>query len=363
MSNKVDSQTKLNLEENNPSETDSINRQNNSNEYIVDERKVVNVEISKVFPNPLNPRKNDKIRTEELQEILDKRGWEEPLTGYKAGSRYILLGGHRRLRAAKGHNEKPENANKQITHIPIYVVDRPLDEQEELERIASLQGARVNWSPFDWGKYVYDKWVKWGKPPINRFVKKIDGVSTTLAKQYINVFDYFPIKEIQGELEKNSLNMSALDAMVNWMGHLKNLHPQVVQDLGESFIRKHMLDKIIDKKITRDILRNKEFLKQATDDDVMDFLSDPDKSLEEHMEYLGISKKSTDFNGRLISLGHTKKSLAEDFNPTTESERVNGIARLKEVLEQGEATLRKLEALKGTFDSNENKKKETQSVK
>jgi len=353
MPNTIDSQAKLNLEENNTSETDSINRQDNSNEYIVDERIIVNVEIEKVVANPLNPRKNDLVRTEELQDILDKRGWEEPLPGYKRGSRYVLLGGHRRLRAAKEFNKKPENQDRLMTHIPIYVVDRPLTEEEERERIASLQAGRVNWSPFDWGRYIYDLWMAWGQPPVSQFAKKIDGVSDSQVKQYINVFSYFKIPEIQYEIEKNMVNMSSLNELVNWMKQLKKLHPDVIEELEENFIRKHMLNKMADKKISRDILRNKEFLKQANDNDIIEFLSDPQINLEEYMEVLGISKKSKDFNGRLISLGHTKRSLAKDFNPRTESERVNSIAKIKEMMEQAQSTLRKLESLEGTFKTKE----------
>lgn len=61
------------------------------------------VPTSNVFPNPLNPRKNDGIDTEEMQSIITKRGWEEPLSAYKKNEDsdyYVLLAGHRRLFAA-----------------------------------------------------------------------------------------------------------------------------------------------------------------------------------------------------------------------------------------------------------------------
>ncbi|MFB8425929.1 hypothetical protein ACFC4S_28345 [Priestia megaterium] len=115
-----------------------------------------------------------------------------------------------------------------------------------------------------------------------------------------------------------------------------------------------MLKKVKNKKVKRDILRNKEFIKQATPEQIGDFLSDPELVLEDYMDSLGISKKSTDFNGSLIKLGKTKGFLEKEFKPKNEKERLSGIAKLTELVEQAQFTLKRLEAQKGTLPGAEN---------
>jgi hypothetical protein len=350
MSKKIDSQTELNsekTEKNYTDITDSINREQAG--HLTNKPKVEMVPINKVASNPINPRTNESLRTEEMQEILDRRGWEEPLTAYKKGSRYFLLSGHRRTFAAREYNKKVENQHKLITHIPIFVVDAPRTEEEELDRIASLQSGRVNWSQLDWAQYVYQKWEAWGKPSIRSFAKHFESLTFNQVRRYITVLDYFPMTEIKSDLEKEDVSMGTLEALVDWIKQLQNLHRDVVNDFDEKLIRKHMLKKIKDKKVNRDILRNKEFIKQATSEQIGDFLSDPNLVLEDYMASLGISKRSTDFNGRLISLGNTKRLLAKEFEPKTEKERLSGIAKLEEVMEQAQATLKRLKAQEGTL--------------
>ena len=363
MSNKIDSQTELNLEKTEKNDiqiTDSINR--GQTDYFADKPTLEMVPVNKVVPNPLNPRKNEGLRTEEMQEILDKRGWEEPVTAYRKGSRFILLSGHRRTFAVREYNKKIENQHKLITEIPVFVVDAPRTEEEELDRIASLQSGRVNWGQLDWAKYVYQKWEAWGKPPVKSFAKHFESLTPSQVKRYITVLDYYPMKEIESDLEKEEVSMGTLEALVDWIKQLKKLHPDIVNDFDEKLIRKHMLNKIKDKKVNRDILRNKEFLKQATSEQIGDFLSDPNLVLEDFMASLGISKRSTDFNGRLISLGNTKRLLAKEFEPKTETERLNGIAKLEEVMEQAKATLKRLKEQEGTLPDGEENEKETNKL-
>ncbi|MGF9891486.1 ParB/RepB/Spo0J family partition protein [Priestia megaterium] len=355
MSTKVDVQSELKLEETENKITDSVYREKM-------DHTVVMVPINKVAANPLNPRANEALRTEEMQEILDRRGWEEPVVGYEKGSRYILLSGHRRTYAARDFNKKKENQHKLITHIPVYVVDRPETEEEELDRIASLQSGRVNWSPLDWAKYVYKKWKSWGKPPIRSFAKNFESLSFSQVRQYITVLDYYPMHEIEDDLKKEDVSMGTLEALVDWIKQLNKVQPKIVKEFDEDLIRKQMLKKIKLKKVNRDILRNKEFIKQATFDQIGDFLSDPNLVLEDYMASLGISKRSTDFNGRLISLGNTKRLLAKEFVPKTESERLNGIAKLEEVMEQAKATLKRLKEQEGTLPDGEENEKENNKV-
>lgn len=44
------------------------------------------VKVELISSSPSNPRKNLAVKTEQLQETLTSKGWEEPVTCYKRGT-------------------------------------------------------------------------------------------------------------------------------------------------------------------------------------------------------------------------------------------------------------------------------------
>jgi ParB/RepB/Spo0J family partition protein len=278
------------------------------------------VSLNRVIPNPMNPRKDNGIKTDEMQDIILKRGWEEPLTVYEQGKLYVLLAGHRRLYAAKRAG---------IKKVPIFIVVKPNNDQEEIERIASLQAGRVDWTPFEWAKFTFDRWIAWGQPSIQSFSKQIN-IGSGSVKQYINVLSYFPHDEIFTRLQTKELTISSLDALSRWIKSLKKNKPDLIDAMGENLIRKTMLEKISRKKLNRDDLKNVEYTELATEEDILDFLTDEDASLSSRLGYLGLKRNYRDFNGHLISIGLMEKRIPE-IKPDTVRQKEQALKALEEL--------------------------------
>lgn len=283
------------------------------------------VPTENVFPNPLNPRKNDSIDSEEITSIINKHGWQEPLTGYKKSDDsdiYILLAGHRRLYAAKQAGA-PE--------VPVYVVPKPENVTEEIERIGSLQSGRVNWTAYEWASYTYNLWVEWGKPVRKQFAKDIN-LSPGAVTDYINVMQFFPRNEIEDGLTKKELTVTTLAALVKWMRALSKHKPNLYNSLGEDLIRKTMIEKIANGKVERDSLRNPDYCKLVGERDIKKFLTDKDMSLENQIGYLGLVSKYKDFTGHMIHLGHMKARIP-NMQPTSNRQKETATKVLTETIE------------------------------
>lgn len=257
------------------------------------------VNLSDVIPNPLNPRKQDSVKSEELQAILKKRGFEMPLTVYKKGSMYVVLSGHRRLYAARALKFK---------QIPVFVVEPPKSHQEEIERIASAQSGQVDWTTWEWARFTYERWISWGKPNFNKFSKEVN-MPRRKVEQYCVVLEYYPNEEIEAGIKSGSINLYNLYDLTIWMKDLKRLHPELVDQLTEEMIRRQFVYKLENKKITKEAIRKRAFLEKAKTSDLKDFFVDRDLTLEEVMirNEFDVTEKS--FQGRLISIGLSRKNI------------------------------------------------------
>jgi ParB family chromosome partitioning protein len=258
------------------------------------------VPIDKVIPNPLNPRRNDAIKTEEMQEILRRRGWEEPITVYRKANMYVILAGHRRRYAAKEAGMK---------EVPVYEVEAPKDHQEEIERIASLQRGRVDWTPYEWAKFTYERWIAWSKPPYSAFSKVIN-IDARRIKEYVTIFEYYPREEIEHKLENGSLNITNLANTAYWIEKLEQQHPIIVQDMGKDLIRQTMVGKMERGLIKdSDSRRSSDFPGKAIKEDVMNFLTSSTMSLREAQEPYGTSKKKDMLRSVNIRMGNLSTEL------------------------------------------------------
>ena len=258
-----------------------------------------------VIPNPLNPRKNDSIRTEEMQEIIHRRGWEEPLTVYRKGRNYVVLAGHRRLFAAKSMN---------IKQLPVYIVDEPENHQEEIERIASLQRGRVDWTAYEWAKFTYERWIAWNRPSITEFAEQI-GISRTTTEDYIRVLDYFPRHEIEPKLLSESVSINRLAKLIQWMRKLKREKSELVENMTEEIIRRMMITKLENRAIVNkdDINQGLTFISESSDDEMKNFLTNPTISFKEALRNIGVTdqKEVKSFHGHMVSLGMMNRRVFE----------------------------------------------------
>lgn len=101
-----------------------------------DETVVVSVAISKVIPNPGQPRKTFKEETiKELADSIKEHGIIQPLIVKKDGSQYVIIAGERRYRAA-------EMAG--LTEVPVIVKDLSEQKSREISLIENLQREDLN---------------------------------------------------------------------------------------------------------------------------------------------------------------------------------------------------------------------------
>lgn len=282
------------------------------------------VKTDNVIPNPLNPRRNDAIKTEEIQEIISRRGWEEPLTVYQRGINYVVMAGHRRLYAAKQLG---------IKQIPVFIVEAPENHQDEIERIASLQRGRVDWQPYEWAKFTYERWVAWQRPPLKKFAKQI-GINERTVTDYITVLDYYPRQEVEAKLMTGTYHVTTLAKLAYWMRRLKTKLPDVVENLTEEMIRRTMLAKIDRGLINKEDLHADKFVTNANKEQMRLFLTTPEMSLKQATAMIGVSDEEAtrSFVGHLTSIGKMNNRLY-DMQPKN-VEEYNMLKRALQKLEQ-----------------------------
>jgi polyhydroxyalkanoate synthesis regulator phasin len=282
---------------------------------------VIWVGIENVLPNPLNPRKNDSIKSEEMQSIIKRRGFEEPLVAYQRGKNYVLLAGHRRLYAAK--------ETKQVKQLPIFVVEQPKSHQEEIERLASLQSGRVQWSSWEWCRFTFERWIAWGRPSLLVFSKDI-ALPRNTVKTYITVMDYFPSAEIEAGINTGVYSVRTLFDAICWLNEVKKVHAEVIEDLSEELVRRSMLNKIETKKIASDILRKRGYFEKISTEMMREFFVTPKMTLEELMIKCDFDITERSFHGRLVSVGLAKRNV-KNIAPKNEMEAKKAFEALKEL--------------------------------
>ncbi len=239
--------------------------------------KIVFVNIKEIFPNPLNPREDSSMKTEEMQRIIKDKGWESPITCYQKDSKYIILSGHRRWYAAKKLSQK---------QIPVFLVKAPSSPEEELERLGSVQGGKTDWSVYEWAKYTYEMWIYWKECSFRELAQKINKSSGFVATR-VKIFRYFPHNEIEEKLINGVYSISVLHYLIGWLESLTRLKPEIVNDLTLDLIRKTMLSKIEKQLVTILDLKSDSFIRVANYENIKEFLIQPTKKLSDALAELG----------------------------------------------------------------------------
>ncbi|MNB87796.1 Nucleoid occlusion protein [compost metagenome] len=243
---------------------------------------LIMADIKDVSPNPLNPRTNSAIKTDEMQRVIKEKGWEVPITCYQRGEQYIILSGHRRLEAAKKLSHKK---------IPVYVVEAPKTKEEEQERLGSVQGGKSDWSVYEWAKYTYDMWIYWDKCSFSELARKMNK-SCAFVSLRVQIFSYYPHSEIEENLKNNKYSISILSFLIKWLDTLSRLKPELVEHYKLEMIRKTMLTKIEKGLVGILDLKNDLFIHKASNEQVENFLKESNKKLSEALlEIDGYSKR------------------------------------------------------------------------
>lgn len=239
------------------------------------------VNISRVLPNPRSPRKDHSIKSKEMQEIITSKGWEEGITCYKNREYYVILSGHRRWYAAKTMGAK---------EIPLFIVDAPKNEAEELDRLGSVQGGQVDWTPYEWAKYTYDMWKNLNEISYSELAGKL-GATHGLITARIRVYQYYPKIEIEDKLENGMYSITMLYYIYSWINKLTKYHSNIVESMGEDFIRKQLLKKYENKCFNSQIINDKTFVQFASSQEIVNFLTDINKKLSECQMEISLRKQ------------------------------------------------------------------------
>lgn len=111
-----------------------------SPEELTQAERLREVEVSKVKPNPFQPRETfDEVSLEELKQSIAVNGVIQPISVRVVNSGYELIAGERRLRAVRDLG---------FDHIPAFVLEVKTDEEMlELSLIENIQ--RENLNPID----------------------------------------------------------------------------------------------------------------------------------------------------------------------------------------------------------------------
>lgn len=242
------------------------------------------VDIDRVIPNPKNPRRDHSIQTEDMQGIINSKGWEEVITCYQSGHYNVILSGHRRWYAARKMGEQ---------EVPIFIVSAPENEAEELDRLGSVQGGQEDWSPYEWAKYTYDMWENLNEMTYEELAKRL-GVSQGIITARIRVYKYYPRIWIEDKLENGMYSIAMLDYIYSWIKKLIKYQPELVKTMNEERIKQQMLKKYENKCFNSRIVSDKVFVMEASTSEIIDFLTD-------------ITKKLSDCQMEIVMRGQTKQ--------------------------------------------------------
>lgn len=185
------------------------------------------LEITKVYPNPDQPRKQfDDI--EQLAATILEHGLLQPITVVKKDDRYMIIAGERRYKAHL-HNEAKT--------IKAYIVDVSEEQVEELTLIENIQ--RNDLTDFEIAKHICKLWDS------GRYAKKSD-LATKIGKSDSYISKSFNCLKLDSEIidhieqNKTPISIGVMDEIAR------------VKDKGT---QKEVFEKYNNGEITRDEIK------------------------------------------------------------------------------------------------------------
>ena len=164
---------------------------------------IAKIEISKIKPNPYQPRENiDKESLEELKQSIIEKGVIQPITVRRlVGGMYQLIAGERRVRAS---------AEAGLTHIPAYIIE--VESEKELLELALIENIqREKLNPIEIAK-AYQRLIEELGYTQEEIAKKIGKDRTTVAN-FIRLLK-LP-EQIQESLKRGEITMGHARALIN----------------------------------------------------------------------------------------------------------------------------------------------------
>jgi ParB/RepB/Spo0J family partition protein len=185
------------------------------------------LEISKVYPNPNQPRKSF-TDIEELASTIKEYGLLQPITVVKKDDGYMIISGERRYKAHLYNEAKT---------IKAYILDTTDDKVEELTLIENIQ--RNDLTDFETAKHIVKLWETGRYEKKSDLAKKLGKSDSYISKAFSSLkLD----DDILEDIEKNKKNIS-----VSVMDEISRVKDKTVQ--------KEVYKKYSDGEITRDEIK------------------------------------------------------------------------------------------------------------
>lgn len=223
--------------------------------------RIVEVPLTEIDRNPLNPRKRF-VDTEEdaLIESILQKGLLDPITVYKRKSdgRYVILDGERRYKAFQKINRK---------EISCHVLEKEPSELENLSLMFHIHNVREEWTDFAIAQALIQVVDEMGKEvkSLTRQDKlelvNITSLTEYKINKYLSFYDYPQSvihKFLESEMKETPTKGMDPDILAEMHRPIKLMHEEV-----KPFLRAYNEEKIIDacvrKKAKGVIKRNVEF--------------------------------------------------------------------------------------------------------
>lgn len=266
------------------------------------EYKVIWVYSKFVLPNPKNPRQDPTYKSSEIRRILEDKGFEEAIVAYQKGRFYIIISGHRRYNAS---------IEMGLQEIPIYVVPEPKNSFEELERLGAIQGHQNDWNELEWLIHTMNLAELNPKYTFEKLAQKLNASVPTVKKRLL-VGNFFTSEELEVKLLNNNFSVNMLDTIRLWCLRVKKIHFLLYEDLGEQYIKEIMLQKLDNRLLNSEILKD-DYLSNASYDDVLLFLTTPNMKINDFIRKMMLQNKKTvnyDIEKNISTIKKTSKIVS-----------------------------------------------------
>lgn len=235
------------------------------------------LEISKVFPNPNQPRKTFED-IEELAATIKEHGLLQPITVLKKDDGYMIISGERRYKAHLYNEAKT---------IKAYILDTTDEKVEELTLIENIQ--RNDLTDFETAKYIVKLWETGRYEKKSDLAKKLGKSDSYISKAFSSLkLD----DDILEDIEKNKKDIS-----VGVMDEISRVKDKKVQ--------KQVYEKYSAGEITRDEIKGFKTKKEKRyEDGVFEVLEEnfPRENIEEKQKFVCYGKGCGNEVGTHISI-------------------------------------------------------------
>lgn len=259
-------------------------------------KNIKNIQVSKIKPNPLNPRKkSSEMSDDQLLESISQKGILTPLIMYKNDDdMYTLVEGERRLNAAKKLG---------LEEVPAHVITRPLTKLENLTIMFQLHNVREDWYDVDTAIALRDLAKLLGTDNTEDLAE-YTALPVSKVRKYKrilqfddNVLDRF--RALQEKGKEESLDSDILVELNQPIRNFKRYCP----DLLDTFPENKIVDIVVKKKLDGELINNAE----------LRFLTKTAKSIGKGAEKSKVISAISDYFEKNISPEEVFERASEQF--------------------------------------------------